>query len=354
MTTVDRRAANLKKLREADELQEKTKESIARSQRMAEEAEGLGAQTLDELRRQGEQMNDINAELDAVDAKLDTSKSLQAKFDAWAGNWFGGKRRMAAKEAAQDIKTMSQADHFAIKEVFQHEKFDLLTRQWQENGMVLCTDTSIPCNDVFDPVQAEQMENSRWIVDFTLSGIDSDGWTYAFDLKTLNKVGSGDAAPKWNSYVRRRKWRMVDRTGKGGAASGLDELHQRNDERKLKANNNRPVEKIGYVTRNKQAEGMKASGFSSAAMMGKQDPDQDLDEESAAGLSRLRQNDSEIDSGVAQLSRTIDTLGSIGAAMKDEVLSQNAKLERMENSMQRGTEKQVGVNSVLRQHLKSN
>jgi len=51
-------------------------------------------------------------------------------------------------------------------------------------------------------------------------------------------------------------------------------LHQRNDERKLKANSNRPVEKIGYVTRNKQAEGMKASGFSSAAMMGKQDPDQ--------------------------------------------------------------------------------
>ena len=72
------------------------------------------------------------------------------------------------------------------------------------------------------------------------------------------------------------------------------------------------------------------------------------------GLSRLRQNDSEIDAGVAQLSRTIDTLGNIGAAMKDEVLSQNAKLDRMDNSMQRGTEKQVGVNAVLRQHLKSN
>lgn len=56
MTTVDRRAANLKKLKEAEELQDKTKDSIARSQRMAEEAEGLGAQTLDELRRQGEQM----------------------------------------------------------------------------------------------------------------------------------------------------------------------------------------------------------------------------------------------------------------------------------------------------------
>lgn len=56
MTTVDRRAANLKKLREAEDLQEKTKDSLMRSQRMAEEAEGLGAQTLDELRRQGEQM----------------------------------------------------------------------------------------------------------------------------------------------------------------------------------------------------------------------------------------------------------------------------------------------------------
>lgn len=48
---------------------------------------------------------------------------------------------------------------------------------------------------------------------------------------------------------------------------------------------------------------------------------QELDEDSAAGLARLRQNDNEIDSGVANLSRTIDTLGNIGAAMKDEVRS---------------------------------
>lgn len=154
---------------------------------------------------------------------MDTSKSLQAKFDAWAGNWFGGKRRAAGKEAASEIKTMSQSDHFAIKEVFQHEKFDLLTRTWTDHGMVLCTDTAIPCNDVFDPAQAEQMENSRWIVDFTLAGIDAEGWTYAFDLKTLNKTGSGDSAPKWNSYVRRRKWRYIDRSLRSGAAGGLDE-----------------------------------------------------------------------------------------------------------------------------------
>jgi hypothetical protein len=55
----------------------------------------------------------------------------------------------------------------------------------------------------------------------------------------------------------------------------LNRLHARNDERKLKANGNRAVEKIGYVTRNKQAEGMKASGFTSSSMMGKnRSPDQ--------------------------------------------------------------------------------
>ncbi len=56
MSGFDRKQANMNKLRDAEELQGKTKDSIARSQRMAEEAEGLGAQTLDELRRQGEQM----------------------------------------------------------------------------------------------------------------------------------------------------------------------------------------------------------------------------------------------------------------------------------------------------------
>lgn len=45
----------------------------------------------------------------------------------------------------------------------------------------------------------------------------------------------------------------------------------------MKANNNRAPEKIGYVTRNKQAEGMKASGFTSSSMMGgRRDPDQVL------------------------------------------------------------------------------
>lgn len=54
--SVDRSVANQKKLQEADKIQDKTKEAIWRIQRQTAEAEELGTQTLDELRRQGQQM----------------------------------------------------------------------------------------------------------------------------------------------------------------------------------------------------------------------------------------------------------------------------------------------------------
>lgn len=52
----DRKQANMKTLSEAADVQEKTKETIFRIQRTAAETEAIGAQTLDELRRQGAQM----------------------------------------------------------------------------------------------------------------------------------------------------------------------------------------------------------------------------------------------------------------------------------------------------------
>ena len=351
---VDRRDANLKKLKEADKIQDKTKEAIWRIQRQAAEAEELGTQTLDELRRQGQQMDDINSELESVSAKLDTSKALQSKFDAWAGNWLGGKRRQAMNEAAAEIQERSKEEHTRIKEVFQQEKYDALTRSWKKLNLVLCTDPNVQCNDVFDPATAEHVENSRWIIDFSLAGIDAEGWTYAYDFASLNKTGAGDPVPKWNSYVRRRKWRYVDRTGVSGG-SGLDEVTARNDERKVKAAaNSKHAEKIGYVPRNKQASAMQASGLTSAGMMGKgrNDADQALDEDSAAGLARLRDKDAEIDAGIDAISRTIDNLANIGSAMKDEVNSQNQKLEKIDGNMQKTTEKQTVVNARQRYLLK--
>lgn len=161
--------------------------------------------------------DDINMEIDQVSTKLDTSQMLQTKFDMWAGNWLGRRKGQAMKEATREITQRHQEDQLKIREVFQHERFDTLTRTWKRAGMVLCTNTSMSCEDAFDPYIQANVPNSSWKVDYSLTGIDAEGWTYAFDFLVLNKNGAGDSAPKWNSYVRRRKWRYSDKQS-GGAA----------------------------------------------------------------------------------------------------------------------------------------
>ena len=54
--TVDRREANMRMLDDTNQVQDKTKEAIWRIQRQAAEAEEIGGKTLEELRRQGQQM----------------------------------------------------------------------------------------------------------------------------------------------------------------------------------------------------------------------------------------------------------------------------------------------------------
>ena len=56
MAAIDRKEANVKKLKEANAIQDRTEAAISRIQRQTAEAEELGTQTLDELRRQGKQM----------------------------------------------------------------------------------------------------------------------------------------------------------------------------------------------------------------------------------------------------------------------------------------------------------
>eukprot|EP01032_Pedospumella_encystans_P018946 gene18946-21554_t len=353
MAAFDRKEANEKKLKEVDKIQDKTQDAILRIQRQTAEAEELGAQTLDELRRQGEQMNEVVDQIDFVGAQLVKSSALQSKFDMWAGNWFGGKRRAAMKEAEMEIQSRSREELCRIRELFQHESYNSVSRSWKPNGLVLCTDPTVSCNDVFDPFMAEQNANSRWIVDHSLVAIDGDGWTYAFDLKTLNKTGSGSPVPQWNSYVRRRKWRFINRT-ESSRASGLKGVAERSDARAVKlATNNKHVDKIGYVPRNKQAAGMSASGLSSAGMMGKTRTDSDqLDDEALAGLSRVEERNGEIDAGIDIIARGIDNLASISAAMKDEIVNQNQKLEKIETRMQKVNEQQTVVNAYQRSLVK--
>lgn len=95
----------------------------------------------------------------------------------------------------------------------------------------------------------------------------------------------------------------------------------RNEQRKVKAAQSKQAEKMGYVPRNKQAATLTASGLSSGGMTnrGKTADDQKLDAESAAGLSKIKDTDAEIDAGIDAISRTIDNLNNIAGSMKDEV-----------------------------------
>ncbi len=107
----------------------------------------------------------------------------------------------------------------------------------------------------------------------------------------------------------------------------LCRVKDRNEQRKAKASpsngSSKAAGKIGYVPRNQQAATMTPSGLSSSGMVnrGKKSADQDLDDESAAGLQKLQETDAEIDAGIDAISRTIDNLTGIAATMKEEVRS---------------------------------
>ena len=340
---VDRRDANLAMIQQAEEQQAATKETVFRIDRQLAETEEIGNQTLEELRKQGSQMDDINSDLHKVDKKLDQSSALQSQFDRWAGNWFGGKRRAAEAEAAEEIANRDVDAKNKVKEVFEHESFASMSRSWKPVGFVLCNAPTLEAPDIFKSVGPG--EQSNWMIDYSLAGIDAEGWTYAYDFPTLNKTGAGEAKPAWNSYVRRRKWRYNDK--KNAENSQINEVRERNAARMEKLKPNRTgssqAEKIGYVPRAQQAR-MAQSGLSSARMGGK-NKDDELDEDSAAGLAQLRANDAEIDEGMDRIGNAIDRIGNLANAMGQESKAHTAKLESIDTVMSKTSDKTTVVNA---------
>lgn len=201
------REANLSIIRAAEEQQNATKESVFRIQRQLQETESLGGTTLEELRKQTEAMDGINRDLDTVDAKLDETAKLQTKFDWWAFNWLGGKKKKAVAEAQAEIAASKAEEALKVKEVFEHEKYDTMSRSWKPAGLVLCNTPTVSAPEhLFNP--SEQTAESSWVIDYSFAGIDAEGWTYSTDFTQLNKTGAGKPVPEWNHYARRRKWRF--------------------------------------------------------------------------------------------------------------------------------------------------
>jgi hypothetical protein len=222
----DRSEANKQMLDQTDQIQDKTKEALARIQKQAVETESLGAQTLEELRRQGQQLDDIDAELNHTEAQLKHSKRLQNKFDWWAGNWLGGKKAAAIKEAKHEIAMNSSTEVPSVRTVFENEKYETLSGKWKAAGVVLCSDPTIPASDVFNPQKAHDgvkqigADGLAWVIDYSMVDIDAEGWTYAYDFASLNKAGSGKSAKDWNTYVRRRKWIVEEKKDKASSTIG--------------------------------------------------------------------------------------------------------------------------------------
>ena len=197
--------------------------------------------------------------------------------------------------------------------------------------------------DLFDPKLQQSIPDTRWSVDFSIQNIDADGWTYGYDFPTLNK-GKGERAAKWNSYVRRRKWRFLE--AKGAASEALSDVKQRNEARTTGAGKTSQAEKIGYVPRDKQ-RAMTESGFGRSS--GKPEA---LDADSQAGLSRVQENDAEIDAGLDEISNSLDTLTNISKAMNEEAREHTIKLDKLANSMDKVSDKQAVVNARLKRQLK--
>lgn len=110
-------------------------------------------------------------------------------------------------------------EYSKVKEVYQDQTFNSIFRTWHNYALVLCSDPTKVCSDLFDPNIAEHAPDSSWVIDYSMGSIDAEGWTYALNFNTLNKSGAGDSTFKMNSFVRRRKWRFAhgSATKAGGA-----------------------------------------------------------------------------------------------------------------------------------------
>jgi predicted double-glycine peptidase len=72
-----------------------------------------------------------------------------------------------------------------------------------------------------------------------------------------------------------------------------------------------------------------------------EEEEEELDEESKQGLARIKASDGEIYAGIDAIARTMDNITNMAAAMREETLNQNDKLEKMDQLMDTSVQKQM-------------
>ena len=192
------KAANMKILHSADAKQDQTLKAIGRIQQQSAETVQLGRATLEEMRTQTRQMKEVNEHVSEVNTKLDTAEKLQGTFGGVLGT---------SNETACSLADRNHEDFKHLKEIYEDQKYDVITRRWKPVGMTPCSNSTQYITPPFDPTSAA---DHRWKVDMGCVGIDSEGWTYASDFAHLNRRGYGSATASWVTYTRRRKWRRQE------------------------------------------------------------------------------------------------------------------------------------------------
>lgn len=331
-------------LEKATAAQNKTKESVVRIQRQTEQTEQLGISTLEALRTHGRKLDDVSLDVHNANTKLHTSSKLQDRFDKWSGNLFGARKREAIKQANIQISIKSHAETLKVKEVYENEKYDLLSRKWKPDGMVLCSDPTIAAPALFDPLLYSKAIGSNgsnfaagWKIDFTVIGLDAEGWTYAKNYKTLNKRGKSFSSCGLTTYVRRRKWKFEEKKGNEIFDSILERQNIR-AERCRAANIHGATQSyssIGYTPRGS------ASKFKSSGLVREFNDVPDAD--TNLQLEQLQSGSIEIDQGIHNISRNLENLANIAGIMGEEVRNQNMKIDSLAKNVDKLSDKQTVV-----------
>lgn len=93
---------------ETDKLQKKTMDAIDRINNNISDINSIGVSSLEELRKNSEQINDITAETTLIDKKLDISQKLQKKFDRWNGKFFSFFSNNNNNDSNKEIKEITK------------------------------------------------------------------------------------------------------------------------------------------------------------------------------------------------------------------------------------------------------
>jgi hypothetical protein len=227
---------------QVDDIQIKTQLALRRIQQQICETEVVAQESLCTLCEHGEKMEGVHSDLGRVSRQLDRTSELQNTFDAWAGNWMGFGRRKANKQAKKAIEKDSYtSEESRVREIFECENRSYLNRSWNSCGIYDASRPNRLVEGMFDKRHLDcGPGGSMWVVDYSVGDIDSEGWTYAHNSKTLaDSNGCGRDTPNiWTTFFRRRKWVAKQNIKKKNVITGVRERQNERTVHITKTNRN--------------------------------------------------------------------------------------------------------------------